>query len=170
MNIVKENGLTFILNHDDFTTNITQSPSAKGDVVIPNSINFQLHEYKIIKINEGSFKNNKRIRSISFDEYSSLQTICKNAFSYSSLSKLFIPSSLKELQEGWCLNTTKLNHISISTKNKNFSLIDSKIIVGKSDENNGFFDVLLFACRDISKFVVPSSIRNILFHLVDVLI
>ena len=161
MIVVKENGLSILLNQEDFTSYVTRSPDAKGNVFIPRSIEHDGQEYFITQINEDSFKNNKKIKKILFDDNSCIHIICKGAFSYSSLSKISFPANLNELQEGWCIHANNLTNRSISPKNANFSMINSQIIVGKSDENKEIFDVLYFVCRNIKNIDIPSSIKHI---------
>ena len=54
--------------------------------------------------------------------------------------------------------------VDLSPENPNFTYLDSdhKIILGKSNLDSEFFDVLVFACRDINKKVtIPSYIKHI---------
>ena len=159
---IEENGLRFEINQENFTSKIIFSPNSKGNIVIPQSINYNSKEYKISTICEGSFKNNKRIKSIEFTEDSELLSIEKDAFYCSSLQSISIPASLIELQECWCAFTLNLYQISISTNNKNFSILDDKIIIGKSNPTmNTKYDILIFACRYISTVSIPASIKRI---------
>ncbi|KAK8865394.1 hypothetical protein M9Y10_010939 [Tritrichomonas musculus] len=115
----------------------------------------------IKKITKNCFQKCKDLEKIEIDEFSELTTIEEGTFDKSSLEDLFIPSNLKELKDGWCMNTSKMTHISVSQKNKNFKIIDDKLLIGKSNTNSDVFDILLFACRDIDKVIVPSYIKHI---------
>lgn len=143
------------LNPDDLTAKIVYSPDA--------SICYQSRKYIIQSINEGSFQENFKIQSIKFEEGSLVKSIGKEAFSYSSLECLSIPSSVEELKEGWCKGALNLNRILLSTKNNFFSYLptNKKMIVGKSEPENENYDVLIFACRDINEAIIPPSIKFI---------
>lgn len=70
-------------------------------VFIPRSVNFCSQDYIITKIAEESFVANLNIKSINFSEDSELLSIGKNAFSYSNLETLFIPSKFLFFDENW---------------------------------------------------------------------
>lgn len=59
--------------------------------------------------------------------------------------------------------TQNLNEIIISKENKMFSYADEKhkIIIGKTNKNNIFFDNLVFSCRDIQYIIIPFYIEHI---------
>ena len=73
---------------------------------------------------------------------------------------LNIPASLKELKFGWCLSLDKLESISISPENKYFSVIEGKMIVGKSNPNDDVYDILYFVTRDIKSITIPPFIKK----------
>lgn len=158
-----ENGLTLELDSNNFTAHIIESPKTKGNLIIPRSVVFQSKEYDITSIKKYSFLHNKKIRSIDFAERSSLLLIEEKSFKFSSIKVLHIPSSVEELQEGWCDTTPKLNEVIISPNNPNFKYIDEKqnSIIGKSDKNKEKFDVFIFGCRNIKEVTIPSYIKHI---------
>ena len=163
LRITQKNGLFFQLDKNTYTARIINSADISGDINIPKSINYDGHEYIITIISKGSFKNNKTIKAILFSDDSKLQKIEKDAFFRSSIESISIPSSVNELEEGWCNHTWELTKISISKNNQNFSFLDEehKIIIGKSDKYKEFFDVVVFSCRNIKKAIIPSNIKHI---------
>lgn len=161
MKIIKENGLTFELNETDFTAKIINSSSIKGPLIIPRSIRYQSCDYIIINIGEKSFKDNNCISIIQFPDDSKLLSISKKAFYYSSLQQLTIPSSVENLETGWCKGTSELISISVSSQNRNFSLFNNQFILGKTIKDSDNYDILLFSCRNIKKAVIPSNIKKI---------
>lgn len=102
-----------------------------------------------------------KIRKIDFPENSELETIGSGAFDESSIRSLSIPSSVINLDEKWCQNIYKLTKISIDPNNKRYSYYNDSIIIGKSNLENDFYDLLLFAPRNIKKVVIPSFIKRI---------
>lgn len=161
--IYKENRLSFELNDSNLTAEVTKSPDAKGDIFIPRSIRYQSKDYLVISIQKKSFKNNNYIFSIDFPEDSLIRKIGKKAFSYSSLERIKIPDSLEDLEEGWCDETSYLTQISLHPNNKRYKFLnnDKQIIISKSDIDNNEYDTLIFACRNIKKVFIPSTIKHI---------
>ena len=96
-----------------------------------------------------------------FPKNSKLSSIGRNSFSLSYIQSLSIPSTVQKLEEGWCCQTQFLKQILISPKNEHFKYLDEnrKIIVGKSNSKSEIFDVLIFACIDIEKVFIPSTIK-----------
>lgn len=130
------------------------SCSSLEKISIPNHV-------KCIK--EETFSECKHLKSIEFSDNSELVSIESKAFIGSSLESISIPSSLEELKNEWCSCTSELINVSLSPKNKHFSFIDDdkKMIAFKSDISKENFDVLAFACRNIKKAFIPSSIKQI---------
>lgn len=160
---MEKNGLKFLLNENDFTAQIINSPCAKGDIFIPKSINYESNDYIITSIQKNSFVNNEEIVSINFDENSEIRSIGENAFYHSSIKSISIPPSLEKLEEGWCRFALYLNDIFLSPNNNSYKYLDDnqKIVVGKSNPNEDNFDTLVFGCRDIDRLKIPSTIKYI---------
>lgn len=77
------------------------------------------------------------------------------------IESLMIPPSLEVLENGWCAGVEKLIDIKIMKNQKNFLNYNSDFILGKSDLKNDIFDTLVFARRNITNAVIPSSIKYI---------
>ena len=78
-----------------------------------------------------------------------------------SLEELYIPSSVEELEEGWCKGISKLKNVKISSKNNFFKICENSFIVGKTNKKSDKFDCIIFAHRDIKHAFIPQSIRTI---------
>lgn len=115
----------------------------------------------VTKISEGTFSECYNLKEIEFSQKSKLKIIEKDAFSNSLLESILIPASVESIVGGWCSYTMNLNKLKISPGNRNFLYIDNKLLVGKSRPDNDYYDVLLFARRDINKTVIPSFIKTI---------
>ena len=74
-----------------------------------------------------------------------------------------IPSTVDDLQKGWCKNTKYLNKVYLYSNNKNYKYADlqHQIIVGKNDKNGKKYDVLVFASRKIHDALIPEDIKYI---------
>lgn len=109
-----------------------------------------------------SFGNNLAIKSISFPSSSSICTIHTDSFKNSTIEKIYLLASLKELCDGWRNETLNLNTIAIAPKNIIFIYIDDKLILKSiSDVAGPCYDSLIFARRNIKKVVIPSFIMHI---------
>lgn len=154
-------GLIYLFNEKNLTAEITSSLDISGDIIIPRSINNNSQEYLITSIQKNALNNCHTLRSISFPENSAVNTISYGAFYLSSITYLHIPASVEELEEGWCMDTGNLIHISISPNNRRYRIFNNKFIIGKSTQSIDEYDVLIFACRDIKQAIIPSTINHI---------
>lgn len=79
-----------------------------------------------------------------------------------SIDNLTIPCNVKYLQPNWYdgVNIDSFN-VSISPENHNLLFLNEKIIIGKTDQNNDNYDVILFACRDIEEENIPDYVKKI---------
>lgn len=114
-------------------------------------------QIKILK--ENSFCSHSKLKSIIIPENSQLQEIQSNAFSFTPISKLVLPVSLKKIG-GTFGSTENLIDIEIPPENPNFSLIENKFLLQKNDETNQF-DILIFCRRDVEHVIIPSNIKRI---------
>lgn len=71
---------------------------------------------------------------IEFTKDSELRTIEKIAFEDSKIEIISIPSSVNQLQDGWCKGTSKLTNVLISPENNYFKYFDheNKIIISRN--------------------------------------
>ncbi|KAK8875664.1 hypothetical protein M9Y10_005838 [Tritrichomonas musculus] len=118
----------------------------------------------IKQISPYSFCDCKNCKSIEFAEKSEIQRIRKSSFINSSIEKVQIPTSMEEIEEGWCKKANKLVLVSISPNNKNFTFYKNNFLLGKSDPKNDEFDILLFGSHSIKKASIPSYIKRIGSH------
>lgn len=66
-------------------------------------------------------------------------------------------------EKDWCSDLYLLKYVSVHPKNKNFkSIIENRILLGKSNPKRDIFDSLLFVCReDYQSLTIPSSVKII---------
>ena len=165
-----DNELTAELDDAKMTAEIINFNSAKGQITIPRSVTFQSQNYTFKKIDRKLFNNN--VTSIDFPDDSEIEkiefkiysiNIIKNSVYRSSslIESLTLPASLCQLEEGWCCELPNLKEIKVSPLNKNFKLIDNKLLIGKAMQDKEDFDILIFATRDIEEANIPNNIRHI---------
>lgn len=158
---IEENGLVYELNMMTFTADVTYSPKACDEIVIPCSIDYESSKYTVFSILSNAFSQNHAIKSILFPDFSQICIIYGNAFENSSLEKIYIPPHLEILCDGWCSETPNLDSVIVSPKNKKFALADEKYIICKSIPYRATFDSLVFANRNIAHLTIPTFIKFI---------
>ena len=75
------------------------------------------------------------MKKVEIPPNSNLQTIGSKTFSGSFIKEIYFPSSLRELREGWCHETSNLTKIIISPSNDQFTFKEDKYLLGKTDPN-----------------------------------
>lgn len=125
------------------------------------SISRVLISESIKRICAYSFNDCYNVKYIQFKRDSQLTSIDNCAFLYSSVERLSIPKTVEHLNEGWCNGTTKLSKIELSPENQHFQAIGQNILVKKSNKYEKKCDILVFACRNLNKVVIPPYIKEI---------
>ena len=92
-----KNGLTYLLDQNNFTAVVIKSKEEHSNILIPFAIQKGEHEYLITSISKDAFRANQKIKSISFSENSMIQTILAHTFYSSSIISIKIPSSLTKI-------------------------------------------------------------------------
>ena len=160
MRKVDQGYIKYLINEKEMTANVSETNTSKNDIFIPRSIFHDSKEYFVTTILTNAFKYSQ-VLSIQFPPNSKIRTIEKDSFNASSIKNLTIPSSLTELKDGWCSNTSNLNKIEISPNNPRYQLYDNKFIIGKKLTENENFDVLVFCIRNIKSVKIPKFIEII---------
>lgn len=158
---VNQDGLLFLIDLEKQEANVLKDRSSRSDILVPRSVYYKSREYIITSISEKAFAKSSQLKSLQFSSDSELRLIEKDAFMLSSIQSLTIPSSLIELNTNWCKATTNLTEIKIMPNNQRFKLLDNKCIIAKSTPESENYDILVFACRDIESFTIPSFIKHI---------
>ena len=154
--------LIYELNVEERTAKLIRNKRNDEDVYIPTSILYSNKEYIITCISSGAFKGSNTIKSVQFPLDSEVRIIEKNAFVDSSIEKLFIPSKMSVLEEGWCNGTSRLTNVGVMPNNRYFMYLNNKMIIGKkNNDSNETYDTVHFVRRDIKKVEIPSFIERI---------
>lgn len=158
------NGLTYSINEDKTTVSITKSEideeEEEHELIIPSYVKYRKRTYAITRISELAFFFSP-IKSLRFESNSQLTTIENGAISNSDLEIITIPSTVIDLQTGWCKETSHLKTIEISPDNPRYKMHDDRIMVGKSSLQKDTFDDLVFCSRDSEHVTVPSFVTTI---------
>ncbi|KAK8841617.1 hypothetical protein M9Y10_027242 [Tritrichomonas musculus] len=160
MEIEIKGNLRVKINQNDKTASVVKSPKASGNVLIPHFAEHENKNYKIISI-EGYAFINCNIDCLTFAKDSEVETFKSYCFSAAHIKRLEIPSSVKNLEDGWCHCLYDLREIEVSPKNSHFIFYNKDFLLGKSSESSDKFDVLLFARSDIEEAVIPPQVTRI---------
>lgn len=153
--------LTFKINKANKTASLFKVLESRyPNLNVPRTIEYEGESYLITSI-IGSGQYKKILKGIEFPSNSEVRTIYEDSFFLSEIESIFIPPSLIKLQDGWCRYTNKLTKITISESNDWFLISDNKLLLGKSEDENDEFDILLFACKDIKEAQITSNIKII---------
>ena len=73
-----------------------------------------------------------------------------------------IPSSVSELNKGWCNATKYLKKVTVIQNGvENIKNFEEKFVIGKSDLKSDEFDVLVFASRELKSVTIPPFVKHI---------
>ena len=160
MEIEIKGNLRVEINQKDKTASVVKSPKASGNVLIPHFAEHENKNYKIISIKGYAFSNCD-IDCLTFAKDSEVETFERCCFCDAHIERLEIPSSVKNLADGWFSCLYDLREIEVSPKNSHFILYNKDFLLGKSSESSDKFDVLLFARPDIEEAVIPPQVTRI---------
>lgn len=158
-NCTKEN-IIYSINEETKTAKVIGTEILVYNIFIPHSINHESQEYIVTSISRDAFSEST-VQTVNFPNDSAVKTIEKNAFWGSSIKRIFIPSSITNLEDGWCDYTQYLTEIEVSSENPRYSKYGDKFIIGKSTLEQENYDVLVFAVRDIKETIIPNFIEII---------
>ena len=156
----KYDDIIYSLNEKQKTSSVIGCKSVKDEVIIPSKMQYESNEYIVTSISKYAFKKSD-IKSIKFTPDSKIQTIEEKAFILSSIESIMIPSNLINLKEGWCTLAHFLTKIELSSNNPRYSILDDKMIIGKSSIEKENYDVLVFCVRDVQEVKIPAFIETI---------
>lgn len=153
-------GIMYIINNENMTASIVESRPLSGDITIPYSISTNNNEYVIVSILGNAFMNAVNLESIDFDPRTQIKRVELESFTDTIIESFTIPTTLVELEEGWCNGTSCLKKIEISPDNPRYKLY-GKLIIGKSSQESDNYDELVFCCRDAQTVKIPNFIKKI---------
>ena len=124
--------LTFKIDKTNQTASLFKVNKIFEQLIIPRTVKHESIDYLITSI----AGTGNHIKTIKFVENSAVRTIYPDAFSFSNIEEIYFPSSLIDLEEGWCFGTEKLTKIITSPSNDQFIFKDNIYLLGKTDPNS----------------------------------
>lgn len=102
------------------------------------------------------------LKKCQFDENCQIKIIPRESFFSSRLQIVSIPKDVYLLDYRWAAYS-EITTIILSPLNPHLTYIDNqhKIIAGKTDINSPVFNIIFFACRNVKRAQIPSSIKHI---------
>ncbi len=136
----------FIVEEDDGELSVVYKKpvnSKATKVIIPDCIEENGVTYKVTAIEDGAFKNNKKIKSVVIGKY--VESIGEKAFyKCNALTKITIPASVKEIEESAFYNCIKLATVTFG-KNSKLEEIEKKAFA---------------KCTALKKISIPNKVEE----------
>lgn len=153
---IRQGKIDYSINENEKTASIYRIKPSKKPIIVPKSIVYESIEYPIVSIQPNSFHSCDDDTQLIFPDDCEIRTIENEAFDQSD-ANFTIPKSVIELKEGWCIGA---KIIKVNQYNKNFINFNDTFILGKSDSKIDFFDVLVFANRNVKHVEIDLQNRN----------
>lgn len=112
-------------------------------------------------IDEDTFFYCKNLRNVHFSSDSKLKSIKKRSFSGLNIISITIPSNVEEIEETFCMSSSKNCQFNIDPGNKNFKFLNNSLLLGKSSPDQIEFDVILYIVNYYDGISIPSYIKRI---------
>lgn len=154
-------GITYKINESDKTAEVSKIDESLIKVVIPRTIKYNSSNYVVISVLKDALNSTRNLKSIKFQLFSQVRLFDYLSFANTSIEKITIPSSVTEIKGGWCREAFNLKKIKIMASNPRYSLLDKKIIIGKSNIEQKKHDTIVFAMNNIEYVKIPNYIKII---------
>ena len=122
--------------------------------------NFQVPPH-VTYIGKSAFMFCDNLKKFDIPTNSELKKIGKKALLSAPIESIFIPSNLIEIKEFCFESTRKIIRIGVSPNNPRYSLLDGKILIGKSSLDINEYDSIVYCIRNIESITIPSFIKYI---------
>ena len=155
------NSMVFKIDETNKTASLFKVNQKLDHIIVPKTVKHKLNAYLVTSISNLGYQFYSNIKTIEFEEDSSVNTIYGCSFSRSNIEEIHFPKSLIDLKKGWCSDTEKLTKIIISPSNDQFLFKEDKYLYGKNDPKKDEFDTLLFVRRDIEEISIRPNIKVI---------
>ena len=161
---VKIDNIYYNFNSYDKTAEVTRNISEHyaGDIVIPESIIYNMIEYTVTIIDVSAFQSCSNLTSVSIPN--SMQIIRKKAFAdCNKLTSIIIPSGISYVSDDAFKDCNNLSSLTILCKEINFTFKDltsiTNVVIGEGVIKIG--DNAFSGCKNIESIELGSTITNI---------
>lgn len=119
---LNKDGILYSIDEKEGTASLIGTKiMEKKLLIIPRSFRHKSKEYIVTSISKNAFYEYHN--EVQFANDSELRTLKKGSFNYCYIKKITFPSSLSELEEGWCEKFRDFNSIKIDSKKSIFQNI-----------------------------------------------
>ena len=154
-------GIEYVINESDNTAGVFRICNSVSEILIPRTIMYNSKKYAVTSILTSAIDLSKNLKSIKFQLFSQVRSFGYNSFYHSLIESITIPTSVTEISKGWCSRASRLKEIKIMPTNPRYSIIDKKIIIGKSKIGQKNNDTIVFAMKNIETVKIPNYITTI---------
>ena len=109
---VEKDGLVYVLDEQNQTAGVYNVNSTEEEILIPKSVFYESKEFIVTAIIENSFYYKNKVKSVKFAEDSKLRYIDKNSFSYCSIERITIPSTVNFIGQMTFFHCDKLKSVT----------------------------------------------------------
>ncbi len=149
-NILKD-GTVSVTYKNPKVENSADDGGYSSNIVIPSSVKYKGRTYKVTEIGKKAFYNSKKLLSVKMPE--GIRKIDFLSFGLlRNLKKIYIPASVSKIVPGFTFQTSSLNIIVVSPKNKYYTSKNNCIY-------NKQMTRLLLVSPKTRKYTFPSSVK-----------
>lgn len=151
---IKKDGIVAVTMKNKYNVDRGMDGGYSGNIVIPTSVEYKNHLYKVTEIGERAFAWCDGVKSVKIPE--GIKKIDNQGVGcLKNITSIHIPASVVELVPGCFMRNSKLKKVTVSAANKNYCVVNNCIYNKKKTQ-------LLLVPPTIHKYIFPSSVTTVL--------
>ncbi|KAK8897421.1 hypothetical protein M9Y10_015367 [Tritrichomonas musculus] len=158
MKTIEYNEAEYIIDEYERTASLVKYKSTNYQFDVPNEIEYGSEKFKVTSIS--NFECKKKC-CINFSSDSPIKKIFKSSLDWRNVKKITVPSTIEEIEDGFCINRSDIEFGIINVKNKEENvLFAANAFAIKSDPMLDYYDILLTPCKKVNYQEVSCFIND----------